>query len=52
VTFDDAWADRVETFAGPTRVNRIGRQALIRNKRRRGRTRDKADLEALGAAEE
>jgi hypothetical protein len=52
VTFDEAWAGRVETVIGTTRVNFIGREALIRNKRLTGRAQDKADLEALGAGEE
>ena len=49
VTFDAAWAGRVEALVGETRVNFIGREALILNKRRTGRAQDKADLEALGA---
>ena len=52
VTFDEAWASRVETTMGGTRVNFLGREALIRNKRLTGRAQDKADLEALGAGEE
>jgi hypothetical protein len=48
VTFDEAWASRVETAIETTRVNFIGREALIRNKRLTGRAQDKADLEALG----
>jgi hypothetical protein len=52
VTFDEAWAGRVETVIGATRVYFIGREALIRNKRLTGRAQDKADLEALGAGEE
>jgi hypothetical protein len=52
VTFDEAWAGRVETFIEGTRMNFIGREALIRNKRLTGRAQDKADLEALGAGEE
>ena len=48
VTFEEAWAGRVETFVGGTRVNIIGREALILNKRQTGRPQDKADLEALG----
>jgi len=49
VTFQDAWAERVETEVEGTRVVFIGKQALIQNKRATGRLRDKADLEALGA---
>ena len=52
VTFDQAWASRVEAVLGGTRVNFIGREALILNKRLTGRAQDKADLEALGASEE
>ena len=50
VTFDAAWAGRVEALVGETRVNFIGREALILNKRRTGRAQDKADLEALGTS--
>ena len=52
VTFDEAWAGRVEAVLGETPVNFIGREALILNKRMTGRAKDKADLEALGASEE
>ncbi len=52
VTFDEAWASRVETVVEGARVNFIGREALIQNKRRTGRAQDRADLEALGAREE
>jgi hypothetical protein len=52
VTFDQAWAGRVEAVVGGTRVNFIGRQALILNKRLTGRAQDKADLEALGVSDE
>jgi hypothetical protein len=52
VTFDEAWASRVETTIETTQVNFIGREALIRNKRLTGRAQDKADLEAMGAGEE
>lgn len=52
VAFDEAWAGRVEAVLGNTRVNFIGREALIQNKRKTGRAKDKADLEALGASEE
>ena len=51
VTFDDAWASRVEAVAGETRVKFIGREALIQNKRLTGSARDKADLEALGVTD-
>ncbi|MBZ5565366.1 MAG: hypothetical protein LAP13_23455 [Acidobacteriia bacterium] len=52
VTFQDAWADRIETVVEGVPVNFISRRALIRNKRLTGRAQDKADLEALGASEE
>jgi hypothetical protein len=52
VTFDEAWAGRVEAIVEGTRVNFIGREALILNKRMTGRTKDKLDLEALNASEE
>jgi hypothetical protein len=51
VTFDEAWAGRVEATMGETRVNFLGRDALIQNKRRTDRAQDKADLEALGESE-
>jgi len=49
VTFEEAWASRVEAVVGGTRINFIGREALILNKRLTGRAQDRADLEALGA---
>jgi len=52
VTFDEGWTSRVEAVVGETRVNFIGREALILNKKMTGRARDQADLEALGASEE
>jgi hypothetical protein len=52
VTFDQAWATRVEAVVGETRIHFIGREALILNKKMTGRTKDKADIEALGAGEE
>jgi hypothetical protein len=48
VTFDEAWMGRVETVIDGTRINFLGREALVRNKRLTGRAQDKADLEALG----
>jgi len=48
VSFDEAWAGRVEgEFAG-IRVSFIGRQELIQNKKSTGRSQDYADLEVLG----
>jgi hypothetical protein len=51
VSFDQAWAGRVETVLDKIPVNFIGREALILNKKMTGRAKDKADLEALGADE-
>lgn len=48
VTFTEAWGDRVEARFEGVPVPFIGRATLIRNKRASGRTKDKADLEALG----
>ena len=48
VSFDQAWANRVETVVGETRVNFLGRNELIRSKKLTGRAQDRADLEALG----
>jgi len=47
VTFDDAWAGRVEGDLGGIRANFIGRQTLIENKQATGRPQDHADLDAL-----
>ncbi|HSD65731.1 MAG TPA: hypothetical protein VLF95_03465 [Vicinamibacteria bacterium] len=48
VQFEDAWGGRatheVAGMSGPF----LGRDALLRNKRAAGRTKDLADLEALG----
>ena len=48
VSFDEAWAGRVEAELEGVRVNFIGLAALIRNKRATGRAQDRADIEALG----
>jgi len=48
VTFEEAWAQRVPSELDGVPVNFIGKESLIKNKRATGRTRDKADLEALG----
>jgi hypothetical protein len=49
ITFADAWESRVEGILGGVPVHYIGREALIENKRATGRTKDLADIEALGA---
>jgi len=48
VEFDEAWAGRVGASLHGIPVHFLGRESLIRNKRATGRTRDLADLEALG----
>jgi hypothetical protein len=52
VSFDEAWAGRIHATLDGMPVNFIGRQALIQNKRMTGRSKDDADLEALGEAGE
>lgn len=47
VSFDDAWASRVTMDVQGVEVAVIGRQALIRNKRASGRSKDIADVEEL-----
>ena len=51
VSFDDAWAGRIEADLGDTPAKFIGRQGLIQNKKSTGRPQDLADLDALGAKE-
>jgi hypothetical protein len=48
VRFETAWKSKIRTRYGKTPIWLISRADLIRNKRRTGRTRDLADLEALG----
>jgi hypothetical protein len=48
VTWEAAWAGRVEHDAAGRRIPFIGRQELLANKRAAGRAKDLADLEALG----
>jgi hypothetical protein len=47
VTWEEAWAGRMEVLFGGVRVPVIGRHELLRNKRAAGRAKDLADLEAL-----
>ena len=49
VTFDEAWATRVEARIRGSSVFMISREALIKNKRATGRTQDLADAERLEA---
>ena len=48
VSFEDAWAERIEAGLEGMRVNFIGRRALIQNKKATRRPQDLADLAALG----
>ena len=48
VTWDDAWAGRVEARCGSRDLPFIGRAEFIRNKRAAGRLKDLADIEAIG----
>ena len=50
VGFDEAWPGRVTHEVDGLAVPFLGRVALVRNKRATGRTKDIADLEALGEA--
>jgi hypothetical protein len=47
ITFDEAWARRVEAQFADQIVSVISRADLIRNKRASGRSQDLADVEAL-----
>ena len=47
VTFAEAWPGRVEARYGDARFPIIGREALVRNKKALGRSRDLLDLELL-----
>ena len=48
VTWDEAWAGRVEARCGSRDLPFIGRAEFIRNKRAAGRLKDLADIEAIG----
>ena len=48
VSWDEAWAGRVAGHYGDMPVHYIGLEQFIDNKRATGRTKDVADLEALG----
>ena len=48
VDFDEAWTGRVAGDLLGTPAPFIGKESFIKNKRATGRTKDKADLEALG----
>lgn len=48
VSFEDAWASRVQSTLDNLSVNFIGKAALIKNKEAAGRTKDAADSEEMG----
>jgi hypothetical protein len=52
VSFAEAWSSHVTHEVGGLQVPFLGRAELVRNKRASGRTKDQADLEALGEASE
>lgn len=48
VTFDEAWADRLDGEMQGVPVAFLGRDTFIRNKRATGRKKDLLDIELLG----
>jgi hypothetical protein len=48
VTFEEAWPGRVTHEVEGLQLPFLGRASLVQNKRAAGRTKDLADLEALG----
>ncbi len=48
MSFDEAWGSRVPAEVSGATVFFLGKEALVRNKRAAGRTKDLADLERLG----
>ncbi|MEO8335890.1 MAG: hypothetical protein ABI664_13010 [bacterium] len=51
VTFDAAWEDRALGVVEGVEVPVLGLSSFIKNKRATGRTKDLADLEALGESQ-
>lgn len=47
IEFDEAWPGRLVSDFGGLRAPFLGRDALIRNKKASGRTKDLADIEAI-----
>jgi hypothetical protein len=47
VEWNEAWSDRVEGSLGSNRVQFLGRETFLRNKRAAGRPKDLADIDAL-----
>ncbi|MBL4847940.1 MAG: hypothetical protein JKY65_20690 [Planctomycetes bacterium] len=52
VSFEDAWAGRLEVRVSDLLLNTLGRDALIRNKLAAGRPKDLLDVEMLEQASE
>jgi hypothetical protein len=50
IDFDTAWQERIEQDIEGVRAPILGRDALVQNKRASARSKDLADLEALGEA--
>jgi hypothetical protein len=48
LSFEEAWDARVPGELGGQPVTFLGRNSLIKNKKATGRTKDAADIEALG----
>jgi hypothetical protein len=51
VTFDEAWAGRIEAALDGVPVHFLSRDLLIRNKRATGRARDLADADEIAGQE-
>jgi hypothetical protein len=47
VDWDEAWSDRIEGPLGSHRIQFLGRETFLRNKRAAGRPKDLADVDAL-----
>jgi hypothetical protein len=47
VSFEEAWANRVQDMFGTTRACYLGKTELIRNKQAVGRAQDRVDVEVL-----
>ena len=47
ITFEEAWPERERGSFGALQVDFLGRDALIKNKRAMGRTKDLGDIEGL-----
>lgn len=52
VSFDEAWAGRVEIVVSDLQVSLLGRDSLIKNKLATGRKKDLLDVELLREAQE